>query len=312
MSYIANFPNFGVTNFKGELAALSAAFLWAIASVVWSKVGQRIGPLELNFLKGAIAIVFLVITLLLSEQTLPAIDPLAFWLLLLSGVIGIAIADTALFAALNSLGARRTLLLKILTSPLVALIALVFLQETLSVAAWCGIFLTLLGVAWVVSERVPGTNRKEEFFWQGILWAMGSTFGDAIAVILSRLALTQTTISPLWSTLIRLTTGQFFLLILLLIINLKLQKNPIQKSQPLLTIKLWVIITFTSFIGTYLGIWLQQISLKFAPAGIAQTLNATSPLFVLPIAIWLGEKISFRAIVGVLLALVGIALLFRF
>ncbi|XWK89002.1 MAG: DMT family transporter [Phormidium sp.] len=312
MSYIANFSNFGVTNFQGELAALSAAFLWAIASVVWSKVGQRIGPLELNFLKGAIAIVFLVVTLLLSEQSLPAIDPLAFWLLLLSGAIGIAIADTALFAALNSLGARRTLLLKILTSPLVALIALVFLQETLSVAAWCGIFLTLLGVAWVVSERVPVTNGKEEFFWQGILWAMVSTVGDAIAAILSRLALTQTTISPLWSTLIRITTGQLLLLILLLIINLKLKKNSILKSQPVFTIKLWGIITFTSFIGTYLGIWLQQISLKFAPAGIAQTLNATSPLFVLPIAIWLGEKVSFRAIAGVLLALVGISLLLRF
>lgn len=312
MSYIANFPNFGVTNFKGELAALSAAFLWAIASVVWSKVGQRIGPLELNFLKGAIAIVFLVITLLLSEQTLPAIDPLAFWLLLLSGVIGIAIADTALFAALNSLGARRTLLLKILTSPLVALIALVFLQETLSVAAWCGIFLTLLGVAWVVSERVPGTNGKEEFFWQGILWAMVSTVGDAIGAILSRLALTQTTINPLWSTLIRLTTALILLLIWILIKTQKIRENQIQKYQPVFTIKLWLIITFTSFIGTYLGIWLKEISLKFAPAGIAQTLNATSPLFVLPIAILLGEKISFRAIAGVLLALVGIALLFRF
>lgn len=312
MSYIANFPNFGVTNFKGELAALSAAFLWAIGSVVWSKVGQRIGPLELNFLKGAIAIVFLVVTLLLSEQSLPAIDPLAFWLLLLSGAIGIAIADTALFAALNSLGARRTLLLKILTSPLVALIALVFLQETLSVAAWCGIFLTLLGVAWVVSERVPGTHGKEEFFWQGILWAMVSTLGDAIGAILSRLALTQTTINPLWSTLIRLTTGLILLLIWILIKYQKIRENPIQKYKPVLTIKLWLIITFTSFIGTYLGIWLQQISLKFAPAGIAQTLTATSPLFVLPIAIWLGEKVSFRAIAGVLLALVGISLLFRF
>ncbi|MFB2891459.1 DMT family transporter [Aerosakkonemataceae cyanobacterium BLCC-F50] len=312
MSYIANFPNFGVTNFKGELAALSAAFLWAIGSVVWSKVGQRIRPLELNFLKGAIAIVFLVVTLLLSEQSLPAIDPLAFWLLLLSGAIGIAIADTALFAALNSLGARRTLLLKILTSPLVALIALVFLQETLTVAAWCGIFLTLLGVAWVVSERVPGTNGKEEYFWQGIVWAMVSTFGDAIGAILSRLALTQSTINPLWSTIIRLTTGLILLLIWILIKYQKNRENPIQKYKPVLTIKLWVIIIFTSFIGTYLGIWLQQISLKFAPAGIAQTLNATSPLFVLPIAVWLGEKVSFRAIAGVLLALVGIALLFRF
>lgn len=309
MTYIANFANFGVTNFKGELAALSAAFLWAIASVVWSKVGQRIAPLELNFLKGAIAIGFLVVTLLLSEQSLPAIDPLAFWLLLLSGVIGIAIADTALFAALNSLGARRTLLLKILTSPLVALIALVFLQETLSVPAWCGIFLTLLGVAWVVSERVPGTNGKEEYLWQGISWAMLSTLGDAIAAILSRVALTQTTINPLWSTLIRLTTGLLSLLILLLIKNPKIRENAIRPKSAF-TIKLWVIITLTAFAGTYLGIWLQQISLKFAPAGIAQTLNATSPLFVLPIAICLGEKVSFRAIAGVLLALAGIALIF--
>lgn len=311
MSYIANFPNFGVTNFTGELAALSAAFLWAIASVVWSKLGQRIPPLELNFLKGAIAIVFLGLTIFLSGQSLPAIDPLAFWLLLLSGIIGIAIADTALFAALNSLGARRTLLLKILTSPLVALIALVFLQETLSITAWCGIFLTLLGVAWVVSERVPGTNGKEAYFWQGVLWALVSTVGDAIAAILSRIALTQTTINPLWSTLIRLTTGLLFLLIWLLIKNQKIRENPIQQYKSLLTINLWVIITVTAFAGTYLGIWLQQISLKFAPAGIAQTLNATSPLFVLPITIWLGEKVSFRAIAGVLLALAGIALLFR-
>lgn len=311
MTYIANFPNFWVTNFKGELAALSAAFLWAIGSVIWSKVGQRIPPLELNFLKGAIAIGFLGITIILSEQSLPAIDPLAFWLLLLSGAIGIAIADTALFAAFNSLGARRTLLLKILTSPLVALIALVFLQETLSVAAWYGIFLTLLGVAWVVSERVPGTNGKEEYFWQGILWALVSTFGDAIAVILSRAALTETTISPLWSTLIRLTTGLLILLIWLLIKNHKIRNNPIQRYKAILTIKLWLIIILTSFAGTYLGIWLQQIALKFAPAGIAQTLNATSPLFVLPIAISLGEKVSFRAFAGVLLALVGITLLFK-
>lgn len=311
MIYIANFSNFWVTNFKGELAALSAAFLWAIATVVWSNLGQRIPPLELNFLKGAIAIVFLGITIFLSENSLPAIDPMAFWLLLLSGVIGIAIADTALFAALNSLGARRTLLLKILTSPLVALIALVFLQETLSVTAWWGILLTLLGVAWVVSERIPGTNNKEEYFWRGIAWAMVSTLGDAIAVILSRVALTQTTISPLWSTLIRLTTGFLLLLIWLLIKNQKIRENPIQKYKHTFTAKLWIIVILTAFIGTYLGIWLQQTALKFAPAGIAQTLNATSPLFVLPIARWLGEKISFRAIAGVLFALVGIALLFR-
>ena len=40
-----------------------------------------------------------------------------------------------------------------------------------------------------------------------------------------------------------------------------------------------------------------------------QALFATSPLFVLPIAARLGEQISFRAVMGVLVALAGVALL---
>ena len=62
--------------------------------------------------------------------------------------------------------------------------------------------------------------------------------------------------------------------------------------------------------STYLGIWLQQTSLKFAPTGIAQTFLATSPLFILPIVALQGEKISWRAILGVLISLSGIALVF--
>ena len=64
------------------------------------------------------------------------------------------------------------------------------------------------------------------------------------------------------------------------------------------------------FIGTYIGIWLQQVSLKHSAAGIAQTLFATSPLFVLPLAACLGERVSLRAIWGAMIAIGGVALLF--
>ena len=64
------------------------------------------------------------------------------------------------------------------------------------------------------------------------------------------------------------------------------------------------------FIGTYLGIWLQQVSLKYSAAGIAQTLFMTSPLFVLPLAAIQGERISWRAICGAIIAVGGIVLLF--
>ena len=65
---------------------------------------------------------------------------------------------------------------------------------------------------------------------------------------------------------------------------------------------------FAAFFGTYLAILLQQTALKFTAAGIAQTLAATSPLFVLPIAVWLGELVTVRAVLGVLVAIAGIAL----
>ncbi len=69
-------------------------------------------------------------------------------------------------------------------------------------------------------------------------------------------------------------------------------------------------IFFAAFAGTYLGIWLQQTAIKFTAAGIAQTLGNTSPLFVLPIAIWMGEQVSLRAILGVAITIGGIGLLF--
>ena len=77
-----------------------------------------------------------------------------------------------------------------------------------------------------------------------------------------------------------------------------------------LSVRVIAAIFFAAFCGTYLGIWLQQTAIKLTAAGIALTLTNTSPLFVLPIAIWIGEKVSWRAIVGVVIALCGVAVLF--
>jgi len=74
--------------------------------------------------------------------------------------------------------------------------------------------------------------------------------------------------------------------------------------------KLLISILIAAFFSTYLGIWLQQTSLKFSLAGIAQTLLATSPLFVLPIVVFRGETISWRAVLGALIAVGGIGVLF--
>ena len=295
-----------LTTYRGELAAVAAAFIWAVASVIYTGVGRQVSPLMLNLLKGLIAIALLIVTLVFSGNLLPRVSPTSLNLLLLSGAIGIGFGDTAYFAALNCIGPRRTLVIESLAPPLAAVLALMFLGEQLPLSGWLGIVLTVFGVTWVVLERTSDAVTPEVQTTKGIGLSLFAAIAQASGAVMSRAALENTDIDPLWSTLVRLVAG-----VLVLLIWLGFQRTSPRSLTALRSPKLLLIITGTAFASTYLGIWLQQISLKYAPAGIAQALSATSPLFVIPIAIAAtGEKVSTRAIVGVLVALSGIWLLF--
>jgi drug/metabolite transporter (DMT)-like permease len=293
---------------QGEGAALVAAALWAISTVLFGRLGKTLQPLVLNFVKGLVAIALILLTLLWRWGQAPALPPMAVMWLLLSGAIGIGLGDTAYFSAVNTLGARRALLLESLAPPLAALMAWAFLQEALSVRAWGGILLTLLGVAWVISERVPGTtqerNQDSALLWRGVTWGMAAALGQAGGSVLSRAALADTVVDPLWSSLLRLTAGGVVLVVLLS--GRGQLREPMRVAQ---SPQIWPILGLTAFLGTYLGIWLQQVAFKYSPAGIAQSLLATSPLFVLPLAALLGDRVTGRAVLGVLVALGGVWLL---
>jgi drug/metabolite transporter (DMT)-like permease len=324
-----------MTSYVGELAALAAAVIWAGASVVYTAIGRQLSPLMLNLLKGLIAIAFLILTLALTGQLIPAIEGRAVWLLVLSGLFGIGVGDTAYFMALNQIGARRALVLESLSPPLTALLAWAGLGERLSLISWLGIGLTVAGVLWVVLEgRADGreqtaegaikadgreqdvgcvehreTHRKGEAhrkdMGMGIVCGLVAAVGQGVGAVLSRSALAGSEIHPLWSSLIRLAAGGVVLLTVVLA-----QQKVAQELQPLRSRRLFGTIVGAAFASTFLAISLQQVSLKYAPAGIAQALSATSPLFVIPIVMAMGERVSRRAIVGVLGAIAGMWLLF--
>lgn len=291
-------------SFPGELAALTAALIWAIASVIYTGMGRTLSPLILNLAKGTIAIGFLIVTLGLRGQLFPEVGLPAIGLLLLSGAIGIGLGDTAYFQALKSLGARRTLVLEYIAPPLAALMALVWLREQLRWTAWMGMGLTIAGVLWVVLERELETEPRSSAPLSGIGWGVLAAVGQAGGSVLSRAALAGKTIDPMWSTLVRLTAG-----VLVLLMWAGVQRRDPSELKPLGDRRFLLTLTVTAFASTYLAMWLQQISLKHTATGIAQSLSATSPLFVIPIALWQGEKVSWRGILGVLVALGGVGLL---
>ena len=323
----------------GEGAALLAAFLWAAATLMFGRIGRQLSPLVLNLVKGVFALAMLLLTILIQQRISAAPElPLAsVVLLVLSGGLGIGLGDTAYFGAVNALGARKALLLETLAPPMSTVLAWVFLAERLPISAITGILITLIGIAWVISERVPGDPLPATK--AGLQIALLAAFCQAAGAVLSRAALAETTVSPLWSSLIRLAAGLVFMLGLVVAKPQYLEGNPgkrqsasvsaAQLDQPLdksssdeslsnkwrsvmITLKsprLLGGVAIASLIGTYLGIWLQQTALKYTATGIAQALLATSPLFVLPMAAVLGEKISRRAVLGVAIALGGVWLL---
>jgi drug/metabolite transporter (DMT)-like permease len=297
-------PTPGGFYFLGEVAAVTTALLWAVATVLYGRIGRSVSPMALNLMKNVIAAAMLWMTLLPTEGIFFGLDRRAFVLLLLSGAIGIGVGDSAFFKALGWIGPRKALLLMTLSPPMTALLALVFLHEALTLRAWLGVVITVCGVGWVIADRAapPQFGQGSEF--GGAVFAALAALCQAAGAVLSHAAFLHLNLSPARTALTRLAGGILILLVLSSVMRRAMHVQWRNSS------RIWGLLLITVFLGTYLALWLQQVSLKYAAAGIAQTLFATSPLFVLPIALKMGERITFRAVSGVVVALVGVAMLF--
>jgi len=308
LSIVINLQDLTTLRFSGELAALASAIVWAGASVLFKQIGKTIRPTEMNLLKGLLAMLMLAVTIVLLREPIPALERWVVLFLLISGAVGIGLGDTAYFTALNALGARRALLLMMLAPPMTGLIALIFLGEQMTAMAWMGVVVTVAGVAWVITERTPGDQVKSQIPVKGIALGLLAALCQAGGAVLSRAALTQSPISSLQSSFLRLAAGAA-----VLILWMFFRKEPSgQWLRAAAEKRLWGKILIAVLMGTYICIWLQQLALRNAQAGVAQTLMATSPLFILPIAAVSGEKVTPRAVLGVVVAMLGISLLFRF
>lgn len=292
----------------GELAAVSAAFLWALASLIYARIGQGVPALALNLGKGIIALVLLAVTLVGQGLVMPQVTLQSGGFLWLSGALGIGLGDTLYLEALRCMGARKTLLLETLAPAMTAGLARLFLQETLSAWAGWGMAITLGGVAWVISERVPvsaqGRDQPLPAAGRGVILAILAAMAQAVGAVLSRAALANTPVRPEWGAGLRLLAGVMVLLVWG-VVHQRLRGW----WRALMVKGVLMQLCLAAFAGTYLGIWLQQVSLKYTLAAISQTLGATSPLFALAIATLMGQTVSTRAWWGGMMAVAGVALL---
>ncbi len=266
-------------------------------------------PIAMNFTKGIVAILCLAIVIIPSD--IQAFDKTSLMLLAISGIIGISLGDTFYFATLVRMGPRITLLISTLIPVCVAIIAVVFLQEKMASVAWIGITLTIAGVATVLWEQSPHTDapsnaatRVPDNLSRGVIFALAFVLANALGIILTKLGVSN--IPTLEATLTRELAAVMGLAVWGL-----MSHSLLKWVKPLKNLRLLGWLTFAAIIGAFLGTWLSVIALKYTYTSVAATLNATSPIFILPlVAFFLKEHVSLKAIAGALMAVGGIGLYF--
>lgn len=284
----------------GLISALLAAFLWALASILYKNSGEVEHPIKLNFLKGIIALALLTITALINKTEF-FISRIDFLLLAISGLIGIGIGDTAYFYALKLIGAQQTLLIATLAPGVTIILGGIFLSEILTIQTFFSLLISIAGILLVITA---GENNIKLHTIRGTMWAVLAMSSQAIGILLSRLTMRSSAIPALTSAIIRLFFGAIFLFILILIRKRNILKYNFESKNLFFTFLIAV------FLGTFITMWLQQNALKFLEAGIAQTLLSTSPIFIAVFHVLSGKKVKLQTIIGIFLSLIGVFMLF--
>ena len=290
--------------FQGEIAAVGAALVWSLATWIYSQFSHRFSALQLNIVKGVIASVMMLLLLPFTPQSHVVLSSQHLFILALSGVIGIAIGDSAYFASLKRIGPNKTLLLESLAPPLSGVLALLALGSVLPVQSWIGVIIVTISVSAVVFH-----NDGQSVDWRGIGFGLLASVCQASGVVISHYALVAGDVSPLLGAFIRLSAGVIAVVVVIAV----LEKQPfsaMQSNLRSLTANSFGWLLSAIFVGTFLALWLQQVALKYANPAVAQTLIATSPLFMLAIYAVKGQPITRRGLIGTLCAVAGISLFF--
>ncbi|TMP83764.1 EamA family transporter [Pseudoalteromonas phenolica] len=289
----------------GEIAAISAAIVWASSTIIYKRFSHHLSPLQLNVSKGIIACtLMLLILLIMPSSPFPQLASSWAWLIV-SGILGIAIGDSAYFAALRNIGPARTLVIESLAPAIAGVLNIVLLGVWLNSLAWLGIFITTMGVLIAIKPKHPLPSVEQSIYIKGVAFALIAATCQAAGMVMSKGAMNAEQIGSLWAAFIRLFSGTLAVACVVAVLKDQHLKQAITLQG--ISQKHWLFAAV--FFGTFIGLWLQLISVKHTDPAIAQTIFATAPLMVMTIGALRKEPITKNMILGGLIAFSGVALL---
>jgi drug/metabolite transporter (DMT)-like permease len=285
----------------GDLFALGSALANSFAVIFMRVAGYQIPPLSLNFFRVCVGVVLTVLTLVvLGEPLLMALPAVDYWRLIISAVLGIAVADTMIAASINRLGASLQALANCAYTPAITLVGFVMYGEMLNSWEIIGGLLVVSGV-FVGAVMKPETTSVKNL-WMGIALAAGAHITMGVAILMVRDIYRE--VSLIWVSGFRLSIAA-----LAIWVFAQIRYPRLLRSELLLGFvrpDMWRSLIPMAVLGPYVAMLCWIAGFKCLEAGRAAIYNQMATVFIILLAYFLlGEKITARKMLGVVLALIG-------
>ena len=283
----------------GEVCALLSPLTWSFAVILFRKTGEQVSPLVLNFFKSFVALAGFGLLMLALGETAPAgVRGRDYALLLVSGFVGVGLADLFFFMCLNRVGAGRQAIVNTAYSPPIILLSWLLLGERLSAWQLAGVGLILVAVLLVGRTRgAPG-----EQIVAGVLWGIAACASQAVSIVMVKPFLGEWPV--VWTTFWRLLGGVAGTSVMF-----ALARPQHRRLGELREGNVWRVMLPAALLGSFVSQWLWMAGFKFADASVAAALNQTATLFTFVLAVVvLREPVSRRRVAGLVCGMAGVAL----
>ena len=286
----------------GEIAGLGVSICWTVSALTFEKAGHKIGSLSVNFIRLLMAIIFIGITTYFTRGIFFPTDatPYQWFWLGLSGFVGFFLGDMFLFKSYMVIGSRTAALIMSFAPMLTAIIGWFFLNEKLSGMNIAGILVSISGIVIAISN----SRMKLNIPFKGFLLAFGGASGQAVGLILSKKGMGH--YDPIAATQIRALFGILSFAILITVLRRwKKVGNSFTHTSSM------KFLAVGSMFGPFIGVALSLFAIQQTKTGIASTLMALVPVFIiLPSAIMFKEKITPQQVIGAAISIFGASLFF--
>ena len=295
----------------GELLALATALIWAFGATLFGMAGRRSSAVLVNAIRLPAGGLLLWLAWVLTTGTF---WPAGFtakqhlWLGC-SGALGLAVGDSFYYKGIMLAGPRRASLMLAATPVVAALVAWPVLGERLDALAIAGIVVVIGGIALATLGNDRGTGEHRDLpralVLKGMAAALVCAVCSALGNVLAKLGMPGDT-PPLAATLVRGWWAVFAMGLFL-----AGRRSVFSHLPALRDPRVWRPLSVAVVLGPFLGMWAAVTALKLTETGVASVLMNTVPLTVLlPAWIFHRDRPSPTAILGVVTAVAGGALLF--